>query len=677
MTSAGQPAQTGRTGRGAWRWAWRTGLVGLALAAVLALALAVAWISWPRLIEAAGPFEARPLDLNAWDWYDLGVVDLNDDGFLDLFTSNHDAEQSLLLGDGRGGFTDVLATWGLSQVPAFPAVEDSQAAPVQDAEGLYIYFRNRALVLRRHGGSELPVARGSLRFSAPAETRSERGFEVEVTQTQAPSGAILSDLSFASDGAGELVVQLPFNAIPITVDLARDVALEQVFVGHQRRQPDTHEFELYLRDRHGLAWADLNDDGILDVFISRGGLLGQMRDLPEDYQDELLLSAGQGRYDERAAEMGLAKNGCPGRQASWLDFNGDGRLDLYVVCGRRGGGFWDYVPRALQAVGGDDGSPNQLYEQLPDGRFRDVAPELGLDFGEAGTSVWLDVDADGDLDLLWASTTGIWLYRNQDGRFTAEPQTPHPTTLVRKLTLADIDADGDLDVFAAAAIGSRLLVNQDGTFDSVTPGEFGLPSSGRTASWVDFDNDGRVDLHVWPGGLYRQQPDGSFEAQGLLDFSSPYWWFVDPRLIWFDYDNDGSRDLVVAQRYFPFVVQNAAPELLPFTARLFRNLGQQPPNHWLQVQLIGPAGNRQAIGATVTVATPDGEQLAQVGAAEGSHYSQGHYRLYFGLGAHASPSSVAVRWPDGSVDRLAEPPGDRLLVLRQGSVDAAMTGRGR
>lgn len=276
--------------------------------------------------------------------------------------------------------------------------------------------------------------------------------------------------------------------------------------------------------------------------------------------------------------------------------------------------------------------------------------------------MWTDVDADGDMDLLWASSSGLWLYRREVGRFEPEALHPQPHMQVRKLTVADFDADGDMDVFAASALGSRLLVNENGTWRSVEPSTFGLPSRCKTANWVDFDNDGLVDLHVWPHGLYRQQRDGTFGRTGLLDARSPYWWFVEPRAVWFDFDNDGDRDVLVLQRYFPRVVQQAHPDVFPFTAALFRNAGQTR-NHWLQIQLVGPPGNRQAIGARVSVATPDGVQLQQVGQAEGSHYSQGDYRLYFGLGPHKRPKAITIHWPDGSVQKVLEPQSDHLLIV--------------
>jgi hypothetical protein len=90
-------------------------------------------------------------------------------------------------------------------------------------------------------------------------------------------------------------------------------------------------------------------------------------------------------------------------------------------------------------------------------------------------------------------------------------------------------------------------------------------------------------------------------------------------------------------------------------------------NHWLEVNLIGVAGNRQAIGASVHITSGDLEQVQTVGHAENSRYSQGHYRVYFGLGRHTSIDSLSVVWPNGSVKEVDVPSVDRLVDVRQES----------
>ena len=96
----------------------------------------------------------------------------------------------------------------------------------------------------------------------------------------------------------------------------------------------------------------------------------------------------------------------------------------------------------------------------------------------------------------------------------------------------------------------------------------------------------------------------------------------------------------------------------------YRNLVDNG-NHWLQLRLVGKPGNPQAIGARVTLRTADGQQTQQVGLNDGSFFSQGHYRLYFGLGPHARADRMQIRWPDGQVQELTDVAGDGLQVIRQ------------
>ena len=114
-------------------------------------------------------------------------------------------------------------------------------------------------------------------------------------------------------------------------------------------------------------------------------------------------------------------------------------------------------------------------------------------------------------------------------------------------TQADIDRDGDIDVFMASSQGSQVLVNDGLNFSVIDPEAFGLPDSGISAQFVDFDNDSRMDLHLVPGGVYRQRTNGTFyRTQYLRDIfpvrSNRIW------NLWFDADIDGDMDLIAAHR---------------------------------------------------------------------------------------------------------------------------------
>jgi len=285
---------------------------------------------------------------------------------------------------------------------------------------------------------------------------------------------------------------------------------------------------------------------------------------------------------------------------------------------------------------------------LPDGAFVNVAREAGLDIPEGGAFAWLDIENDGDADLLWAGEDGFRVFVNQSGAFT--PQTPDgPRIRGLKIALGDFDGDGDGDVFVASPDGNLLYRNDSGTLVDVAPAELGLPPKSLTANWIDFDNDGRLDLHAIPGGLYRQSADHHFAKASTPELPS----FADARAAraaWFDADNDGFRELIAA------VMQQDKQWQVGY----YRNLGNR--NHWLEVSLGGPPGNRPALGARVSITAAE-NQTAAVGWAEGSHYGLGHYRLYFGLGPEERVASLTVTWPDGSQTHLSDVAADQLLEL--------------
>ncbi len=598
-------------------------------------------------------YEQVALDIRDYDLFDIGVADVNDDGLLDLFTANHSAGQALLINDGERGFTDALSRLGLDQDSQFPGLEDSLDAPAIAAPGLYIYRQDRWLFLQAHKIDENGPVRGHISIPWPVVV-SEAPAGTEIRQLAANTGVPASMVQFVLSGNQVLLLNGAEDIveIPHRVELDAGFSLDNVYVGRTLTNPDTRTFEMLWRDRHGMAWADYDGDDVMDVFIGRGGIKGQLDSFPEPVSDELLSGTGN-RFADRTDESGLLKGNCPARQVSWLDIDGDGDLDLNVSCGR----------------GTEPSFPNQVYRQDEDHRFADVAEILGLDFPSASVFAWLDSDSDNDLDLLSVEDGNLFHYLNLGGRFEKTPVGADLSgARPYKLAVADYDNDGDLDAFAVHSRKSFLVLNNNGRFALEAPASVGLPGTGRTANWVDFDNDGLLDLHVVPGGLYRQAPNHRFSGTDLLAHPGQADRIVDARSNWFDMDNDGYRDAVIAAQSGPTLWQRVLRKFAGRTPDLgdhwqtatFAATGPRE-NHWLQIELEGPAGNRQAIGARAYVSTTDGTQLQAVGGAEGSHFGQGHYRLYFGLASSDTASEVSVVWPDGTTRQLQNVPADQLL----------------
>jgi len=651
------------------------------------------WRSRTSFVEYPIPFRATQLLM------DIGVVDANGDDVLDVFTTNHNYRQDLLIADGKGGYRDTLSAWGLDQSSEFPAVEIALSQPEMIAPGGYIYWKGRkTLTFRTYKIKDVGRLEGKIRSYSAVNGYKAVGFAAQAPVTPPSRGKELSEtvMGFAADVDGELDLEIETPGVPIGIELDGSLPLTSVYVGHQKisprsRQFDSRRFELTFQDPHGMAWADYNDDGAMDVFVNRGGLGGTLKALPADVekgiQDQLFVTHGGGPpFRNVATEVGIDKRGCSGRKVNWVDFDRDGLLDLFINCQDRGNVYTEGK------------YPKQLYRQNPDKHFVDVAAQRGLDIPEHEVIdfVWFDADNDGYIDLLTSEDTGFYLYRNHGGTsFSREfigrgkfvrGDNPKLKGIADeywfvdgKLVVSDFRGNGRLDVFSASKTGNALLLNDgSGRFSITDPATLGLPGESVTASWVDFDNDGRVDLYSVPQGLFRQRPDHTFEATGLL--ALPPHKYMAAIANWADFDNDGRRDLLLARnenfslwRWWERPWKDSE-DRFAWNITAYRNVVSNG-NHWLELRLAGKPGNPQAIGARVTLHTADGEQTQQVGLNDGAFFSQGHYRLYFGLGPHARADRITIRWPDGSVQELPDVDGDRLQVIRQADLAAREAGK--
>ncbi|MFQ6037177.1 MAG: CRTAC1 family protein [Candidatus Aminicenantales bacterium] len=591
-------------------------------------------------------FVERRLSVRDYYLFDIGVVDANGDGILDVYTSNHTAQSSLLLGDAKGNFRDVLHDWGLDHQKEFPGLENLERAPdLEDGGRIAVAWVRRHLLLKAEPADSPEALSGVLTFPSEAQIIENRNWKLKVHQSMDSDGLIRTEIEFQKNLPQEealLIIDPELVAVPYTFRFDPGIPLETISVGAGMRNPTSHTFVLRLKDRHGMAWADANNDTRMDMFISHGGMSGKCRFFPEHNVHELFLKEG-GTMRDAASEKNIIKNACRSRQVAWVDADRDGLLDIFVS------GIW---------------SPNQLFKQLPAGCFKDVAKTLGIQNTENGLWTWVDAEEDGDLDLLIAGKKDIILYGNEKNGFQRSVVCPNPggrdnipaeNQNYGRPVPADFDNDGDIDIFVASASQSILLVNRGHHLEPHRPESFGLPLKALTACWVDGNNDGLLDLHTIPGGLYRQVKGLRFIATRVLALGT-HTSLADARCTWFDADNDGDRDVIISLLY------EDKKESREWQTWFFQN--EMADGHWLEVDLQGPLGNRNAVGAHVSVELENGQRLTQVcGASEGAHYSQGHYRVYFGLGKAQKIRALSVLWPDGTCSSLMEVSPNQILVL--------------
>jgi len=501
----------------------------------------------------------------------------------------------------------------------------------------------------------------------------------------------------------------------------------------------------------GVAMLDFDSDGRLDLFFTNGAAISDP--MPKGaapskndprFWDRLYRQKPDGTFEDVTERAGLRGSGYS-MGAAAADYDGDGRTDLYVT-----------------SLGG-----GRLYRNLGEGRFEDATARTGT--GAAGWTTsagWLDFDADGRLDLFvarymeWDFERGSLLcgsptlraychpdnfkgappalFRQRpDGTFedvSAKAGVADPEGKGLGVAFADFDADGRPDIFVANDNARQFLFrnNGDGTFEDVALGagvgydENGKAFAGMGVDAADFDNDGRVDFFVtalsnetYP--LFRNNGDGSFSyatnATGVGQITLLYsgW---GTRFV--DFDNDGWRDLFVAQGHVLDTIEKSSSYLTHRqTALLMRNTGKgfvntsagaglERPlaargaafgdidndgdtdaviaqadgaplvlrnegtrNHWIGFALAGAGRNRQGLGARLTVTDAnDRRQVYEVWTA-GSYLSSNDPRVVVGLGAAAGVRSVEVRWPGGRVQRLANPPVGKYLTLAEAAAQPA------
>jgi hypothetical protein len=376
----------------------------------------------------------------------------------------------------------------------------------------------------------------------------------------------------------------------------------------------------------GAAWADFDDDGDLDVYVANymhctGDWSTQEEIIAQVAYDTDVLyrNNGNGTF-ERVTEYlehdpddrdDGATIGA-GFTAAWLDYNADGRPDLYLAN--------DFV--------GPSPDHNRLWRNdgpAGDGWvFTDVSLEAGaaLFMNTMGIGV-ADLDNDGDTDLALSNVGGNKRLRNDGGAFVDDPtsgfarpmQDDLHTAVTWGVVPADLNLDGWVDLYLAA-----------GNFQQGPAVPVGVQ---RNELFVSDDGTTMLDVSAATGADLPDDSKGVAVA---------------------DYDLDGDLDL--------FVVNQAG------TTTLLQNTTPRGANHWLMVRPIGSTSNRNACGAVVTVAAGAMVQHTVLCGSGGSG-SSNQRELHFGLGEWHASVDMTVEWPSGTIQQLLGIGVDQLITVEE------------
>jgi hypothetical protein len=425
----------------------------------------------------------------------------------------------------------------------------------------------------------------------------------------------------------------------------------------------------------GVAVGDYNNDGHEDLFVT--GVHG----------NHLYRNHGDGTFSDVTRAAGLAGPGSLGRPAwsvaaCWIDYDNDGRLDLFVS------NYCDWEPGIDPICGGlmvqeraychpdkYRAEPMQLYHNNGDGTFTEITPRTGLPdlLGKGMGVAMADFAGDGRPGIFVANDNSRNLLLRNRGKGFEEMAIDAGVAFNgdgRNISgmgadFGDIDGDGRFDIVMTGLKNETydvFLNRGKGEFEdgSLQTGmvKHSRPWSGWGCGLVDLDNDGWVDLFVAGGGLDVEdaQPNrifknrgGKFEDASALAGAEFARAGLHRGAVFADFDRDGRLDVAVTTLNAPM--------------ELWWNRSETLGHHWLQLRLTGGESNRSAIGAEVRCRAGGREQVRTVSSSVG-YASSSDLTVHFGLG-EAIRAALEIRWPSGRIQKLDGVAADRRLNLAE------------
>jgi enediyne biosynthesis protein E4 len=427
------------------------------------------------------------------------------------------------------------------------------------------------------------------------------------------------------------------------------------------------------------AAADFDNDGFTDLFVAGVNRNILYRNLGNGRFMDVTEAAGVTGVDAKLGKMWAIS-------AGWLDYDNDGRLDLFVsnyvawdpatepLCGSPESRFYCH-PDAYR------GLPNQLFRNNGDGTFRDVSESSGIarHIGKGMGVAFADYDSDGFTDIYVAndSVRSFLFHNNGDGTFRELGLEAGVALREDGAAIAgmgadfrDFDNDGRPDLVVTGMIndsfqlfrnlGKKSLFEDFGQRSGLLMGTRQL--TGWSLGMYDFDNDGwkdlffalshfpRLERYLGRNSALANRVFRNVEGRRFEDVSAG---FDEPALhhgaAFADFDNDGRVDAVVS--------------VLNGPAKLYRNVSEG--GGWIAFKLRGERSNRDGLGAVVRVTLPDGRVLYNHASTSAGYACSNEALVRFGLGAHREVRRVEVQWPGGRQQVIENVAGGRVVEIEE------------
>jgi hypothetical protein len=414
----------------------------------------------------------------------------------------------------------------------------------------------------------------------------------------------------------------------------------------------------------GLTVGDFDNDGYPDIYITCYG------------PNVLYHNNGDGTFTDVSKNAGVEGDQCS-VGAVWLDYDRDSYLDLYV------GNYikydpeygYFYAPDGFPGPMAYDGQQDRLYHNRGDGTFEDVTMAMGIinPDGRAMGVGAADFDDDGYTDIFVANDHMVNnVYHNDKGIGFTDHGTrtgmafnqAGEATISMSVDFADYNNDGLIDVFMSDDTYCSLYQNQGGGVftDMAYPSGISIAAGqfvGWSSSFIDFDNDGDVDIFKVNGELKHLygQEDQVFEnldGEKFRDASVDLGAYFQEELVgrgacFGDYDNDGDLDGYIVN-------------LDDHGVLLRNNRGNE--NNWISFLLVGTESNRDAIGASVSITAGGKPQMALRRSTTG-YLSQNDPRIHFGLATATGVETVEVKWPSGKISKLEKLQANQFVTITE------------